>query len=243
MVKIGDIGKIGERGEYPVYIIKEGDTFTPIKRARKFKYEELNDEKWLVQMYIIEKKNSSEIADIVGCNKDTVLTALKRHHITIRRGRAEGTKVVFTEAHKEKMSIAMTGKKRKPFTEEHKRKMREARRHRKFPEHHTKPESIFEAICKKYHLPYKYTGDGSFWIKNINPDFVDVNGKKIAIEIAGDWWHNSLTHLKLPYKNTMEYRKKTLKKYGWKLGILFEHDLLRTNAEHFVLAELKRVIK
>lgn len=40
--------------------------------------------------------------------------------------------------------------------------------------HHgkTKPEKIFEDICSKHNLPFRYTGDASFWIENINPDFV-----------------------------------------------------------------------
>ena len=106
----------------------------------------------------------------------------------------------------------------------------------------TKPELIFEQICKKNNLPFKYTGDGSLWIgKNpaVNPDFVECNGKKIAVEIFGDYWHSPLFK-KVPYNQTYEGRKKIFKKYGWKLIIFWEADLKRMDAEQFVLLRLSK---
>lgn len=125
-------------------------------------------------------------------------------------------------------------------TEETRKKLREARRHQKI--HHTKPELIFEEICKKYELPFKYTGDGAFWIKNINPDFVECNGKKITVEIFGVAFHSPLfTFMRnVSYPQTFEGRRRILKKYGWKLIVLWDRDLLRADAEQFVLSELKK---
>ena len=140
---------------------------------------------------------------------------------------------------REKMSEAQLGRR---HSEETKAKMRERRKHRKYPHHHTKPELIFEEICKKNNLPFKYTGDGSFWIKNINPDFIERNDKKIAIEIFGDYWHSPLLNRKLKERSTLAYRKKILKKYGWKLIVLWETDLLRKDAEQFVLSTLKKYL-
>ena len=114
-----------------------------------------------------------------------------------------------------------------------------------FPTHHTKPELIFEQICKKYNLQYKYTGDGSFWIgKNpaVNPDFVECNGKKIAVEIFS-YWHDPLKrHCKVPYSQTYEGRKKILKKYNWELVVFWQEDLERKDAEQFVLSTLKKYL-
>ena len=115
-----------------------------------------------------------------------------------------------------------------------------AHKHYKPPKHHTKPERIFESICEKYNLPFKYTGDGSFWIHNINPDFVECNGKKVAVEIFGDYWHSPLLRYNIPYQRTYEGRKKILKKYGWALIVLWESDLKRKDTEAFVLTALKR---
>lgn len=106
--------------------------------------------------------------------------------------------------------------------------------------HHTKPELIFEEICKKHNLPFKYTGDGSFWIHNINPDFVECNGKKIAVEIFGDYWHSPLLNRNLRENATLFYRKKILKKYGWKLIVFWESDLKRPDVEQFILNNLRR---
>lgn len=126
------------------------------------------------------------------------------------------------------------------LTEEGRRKKIESRKQQKFPQHHTKPEMIFEIICKKYNLPFKYTGDGSFWIHNINPDFVECNGKKIAVEIFGEYWHSPLLHRGLGEDRTLKYRKRILKKYGWKLTVFWDADLLREDAEAFVFKKLKK---
>ena len=118
-----------------------------------------------------------------------------------------------------------------------------SRKARKIRKHHTKPELIFERICKNNNLPFKYTGDGSFWVgKNpsVNPDFVECNGKKIAIEIFS-YWHDPLRrHCKVPYNQTYEGRKRILKKYGWKLVVFWHEDLVREDAEQFVLTKLQK---
>ena len=135
--------------------------------------------------------------------------------------------------------------KRRFLKESEREKLRIARKARKgFPQHHTKPELIFEGICKKYNLPFKYTGDGAFWIgKNptINPDFVNCNGKKIAVEIFGDYWHSPLLKQNISYSQSYEGRNKILKEYGWKLMVFWGTDLLREDAEQFILNKLKGV--
>lgn len=116
------------------------------------------------------------------------------------------------------------------------------RKNQKFPQNRTKPELIFEEICNKYNLPFKYTGDGSFWIgKNpaINPDFVECNGKKIAIEIFS-YWHNPLLRRNIRYGQTYRGRKEILKRYKWVLVVFWQEDLERKDAEQFVLNKLKK---
>lgn len=150
----------------------------------------------------------------------------------------KGKKV--TEKTRKKQSAAASIRLQRPGERE---RMRKIRKHRKFPTHHTKPERIFEQICKKNNLPFKYTGDGSFWIgkdPSVNPDFVECNGKKIAVEIFGDYWHSPLLNHKLKEDRTLSHRKKILKKYGWKLIVFWESDLKRKDAEQFVLNSLKK---
>lgn len=121
-----------------------------------------------------------------------------------------------------------------------------SRKRRKMPKHHTKPECIFEQICKNNNLPFKYTGDGTFWIgKNpsVNPDFIECNSKKIAVEIFS-YWHDPLRRFgKVPYSGTYEGRKKILKEYGWQLVVFWDTDLLRKDAETFILSQLNTVLK
>ena len=153
----------------------------------------------------------------------------------------------FTEEHKNKIRETHKGEKNYNYgkhpMEQTKQKMREARKNRFYPKHHTKPELIFEDICKKYNLPFKYVGDGSFWIgKNpsVNPDFVECNGKKIAVEIFGDYWHSPLLNWKLKERSTLTHRQRILKKYGWKLVVFWQLDLLREDVEQFVLLQLSK---
>lgn len=105
-------------------------------------------------------------------------------------------------------------------TKEARRKIKEVRKNQKIPRFYTKPELKFVDICKKYSLPYIYTGNGSFWIENINPDFVDCNGQKVCIEIFGDYWHNLPKQIKKD-KEKLEI----LKKFGWKRIVIWEHEL------------------
>ena len=80
----------------------------------------------------------------------------------------------------------------------------------------TSLEKKFAALCQKYTLPYKYTGDGSVLIGYKNPDFVNINGQKICIEVANRYHHPD------PYK---ENRIKHFAKWGWKCIVFFEDEL------------------
>jgi very-short-patch-repair endonuclease len=170
--------------------------------------------------------------------------------------RSEETKQKISEAHKgkklsdehkRKIGEAERGERNHNYgkhpSEETREKMREARKHQKFPKQHTKPERIWqEIVIDKHSLPFKYTGDGSFWIGKkpaINPDFIHLT-KKIAVEIFS-WHHNELQrHCKVRYSQTYEGRKKILKKRGYKMIVFWQEDLMREDAEAFVLSELRK---
>lgn len=61
-------------------------------------------------------------------------------------------------------------------------------------------------IIKKYNLPYKYVGDGSFLIGYKNPDFININGVKKYIEVGNIFHHQG---------NYIAERSKHFAKYGW----------------------------
>jgi len=131
----------------------------------------------------------------------------------------------------------------KKHTEDVKRKLSELRKKIKIPRHGTQIEIILRKIVEKHCNTIKYTGDGSFWIKtpemNINPDFIVV-GKKIAVEANGEYWHSRLHNPKLRKGADPNERRKFLKKAGWKMIVFWGEDLLRQDAEQFVLSALKK---
>ena len=98
----------------------------------------------------------------------------------------------------------------------------------------------FEDICKKHNLPFKYTGDGSFWIDKLNPDFIECNGKKTCIEIFGDYWHSPLLNRNMKVHGTLKYRKRYYKRRKWIPIFIWESDLKRPDAEQFILLQLSK---
>ena len=73
-------------------------------------------------------------------------------------------------------------------------------------------------IIKKYALPYKFVGNGSFFIERYCPDFINTNGKKIAIEVYYTK-HKELfgRAKKIGIAEWKKQRKELFNKYGWDL--------------------------
>jgi len=129
-----------------------------------------------------------------------------------------------------------------PWSEEVKAKIGAANKGRVLsPEHISKiltrriPTSLetkFQDIIDKYKLPYKFVGDGSFMIGRKNPDFININGDKIAIEVYAKYY-------KLRNNETIDgwkkERQRIFAEYGWSL-IFF--DAMQVNEKN-VLKELK----
>jgi len=92
----------------------------------------------------------------------------------------------------------------------------------------TKPEKYLLIILDKY-FPHewKYTGDYTYWIENFNPDFININGKKLIIEFDGKYWH-SLKGMII--KDIL--RNQAYKKQGYDILSLNESDL--TNEEKLI---------
>ena len=74
-------------------------------------------------------------------------------------------------------------------------------------------ENLLKIIRDNY-LPYKYVGNGKFWLDNICPDFLNCNGEKKVIEL-----HDSFG------KKWFEKRKKIFNKYGFKYLIVLNKEL------------------
>lgn len=85
------------------------------------------------------------------------------------------------------------------------------------------------AYIEQNNLPFKFVGNGKFWIENVNPDFVNVNGEKKAVEVNGCYWHNCPIHFPVKgYRSSIdrdEHKENVYKKYGWTVTTLWEHDI------------------
>jgi len=117
---------------------------------------------------------------------------------------------------KVKMRMAKIEKHLSPLTEFKKgnkptREQIRKRLHRRIP---SSLEEKFQSIIDKYKLPYKYVGDGSFIIGHCNPDYINVNHEKIAIEVYARYYklrnNKSINQWK-------EERSKIFRKYGWEI--------------------------
>ena len=80
-----------------------------------------------------------------------------------------------------------------------------------------KPETkLFNLLESIQTGDWKYVGDGSFIIAGKNPDFVNVNGKKLIIELFGNYWHRG--------QNPQD-RINIFKPFGFRTLVVWEHEL------------------
>jgi len=63
-------------------------------REYKSKYKELNNKEWLYQKYITEKKSSTQIAKMLGCDSNNVVRYLRKHYIKIRDNKEARNNVI-----------------------------------------------------------------------------------------------------------------------------------------------------
>ena len=93
------------------------------------------------------------------------------------------------------------------------------------------PESYLLAIIQANDLPFQFTGDGSFWIKNHNPDFTSTNGENVVIEVLGEYWHGK--------NRTKEQEESRIKNHysnhGYKCIIFWENELNLSNEKELLM--------
>jgi G:T-mismatch repair DNA endonuclease (very short patch repair protein) len=106
-----------------------------------------------------------------------------------------------------------------------------------------KPEKkLLELLNTIFPNTMKYTGDGSFWIMGRNPDFININGKKQAIELLGCYWHGCPEHFPdVKKQKKFNTEVKLLKGFGYSTLGVWEHELediatLTTKLKEFIEA-------
>lgn len=81
-------------------------------------------------------------------------------------------------------------------------------------------EKKFIDLCSEFKLPFRYVGNGKFWVTacgvHMNPDFVSTNGSRIFVEVYAKCWKDA---------DYEEIRGKLLKKAGFST-IFISNDIL-----------------
>jgi len=86
-----------------------------------------------------------------------------------------------------------------------------------------KKELILDRILQdNFPEQWRYVGDGQIIIGGLCPDFINVDGKKLIVELFGDYWHNRKN---IRYNSTEEGRKKAFREFGFDTLILWENEL------------------
>jgi len=122
---------------------------------------------------------------------------------------------IFSKETRRKMSLAQMGNKNSLGCKPTKETIRK-RLIRKTP---SSLEKKMIDIIKKLNLPYKFVGNGEFFIERKCPDFINVNGEKIAIEV---FYRKHKEEFRKGLENWKKERSKIFAKYGWKLIFLNE---------------------
>ena len=75
-------------------------------------------------------------------------------------------------------------------------------------------------------LPFKIVGDGSFILGGLNPDFVNVNGKKQLIELLGEPFHQAAAMLPNPApRRTPEGKTEVYNSFGFDTLFIWSKEL------------------
>jgi len=186
------------------------------RRLRKFhilKQKYHMHPKWLFwYWYFYQRKSLYQCSKILGFSPTNFKWLFKQFGFTPRDLRESHLGVKQSKWTKLKRSHALRGKKRS--AQAIKNVMR-----RRIP---TSLEIKFQRIVDKYGLPYKYVGDGSFILENCNPDFINTNGKKIAVEVFARYYKSRGGRSIEEWK---EKRSKIFGKYGWKVAYFDETQI------------------
>lgn len=85
---------------------------------------------------------------------------------------------------------------------------------------HTHPNhaetEMLELLNQLYPRQWAFVGDGSLIINGKNPDFINTNGRKIIIELFGNYWHK---------KEEEQERIAIFDKYGFSTLIIWDTEL------------------
>lgn len=77
-------------------------------------------------------------------------------------------------------------------------------------------KKVLQLLNSMYPSEWSYVGDWSMILAGKNPDFVNINGKKLIVELFGDFWHKG---------ENPEDRIALFSKFGYKTLVIWEREL------------------
>lgn len=105
----------------------------------------------------------------------------------------------------------------------------------------TSYESKILGLIEKHNLPYKYVGNGEMWItsegKHMNPDFVNINGEKIVLEVYADCFKEYVYGTVEKFKKE---RSRLFGNFGWKVVFLGQEELFCADWENGCLDQINQ---
>jgi G:T-mismatch repair DNA endonuclease (very short patch repair protein) len=103
-----------------------------------------------------------------------------------------------------------------------------------------KQELVLNTLIQRYFpKEFKLNVKGGIVIAGKIPDFVNCNGKKVLIELFGDYWHSKKITGNTPTQEEAQ-RRKVFSEYGFKTAIIWEHEL---RDKKLVLSKIKLVLE
>ena len=87
---------------------------------------------------------------------------------------------------------------------------------------HKKPNKLEQRLTElieRNGLPFRYVGDWELIAGGKCPDFVGTDGKKLLIELFGNYWHT------VKARETVEERVARFREHGYETLVLWEKEM------------------
>jgi G:T-mismatch repair DNA endonuclease (very short patch repair protein) len=87
---------------------------------------------------------------------------------------------------------------------------------------HKKPNKVERRLIElidRNALPFKYVGNWEFMVAGKCPDFVSTDGRKLLIELFGNYWHT------VKARETVKERVERFRKHGFETLVLWEKEM------------------
>ncbi len=99
---------------------------------------------------------------------------------------------------------------------------------------HKKPNKLEKRLIELIdgnNLPFKYVGNWEFILGGKCPDFLSTDGKKLLIELFGNYWHT------IKARETVEERVARFREHGFETLVLWEKEM---DDERLIVDKIRR---